>query len=53
MWGAGPGSPRGPCSPSLAAAALAKEGRREKAYVRALLRAERFARFLEARFRSR
>jgi hypothetical protein len=34
----------------LAAALLAKEGRREKAYVRAALRAGRLARSLEARF---
>lgn len=34
----------------LAAAVLAKEGRREKAYVRAALRAGRLSRVLEARF---
>ncbi len=37
----------------LALAVLAKEGRRERAHVRAMLRAGRFARFLEARFRAR
>jgi hypothetical protein len=37
----------------LAAAALAKEGRRERPYVRALLRAARFARFLRSRFGAR
>lgn len=34
----------------LAAAVLAKEGRRERDYVRAALRADHLARFLEARF---
>jgi len=34
----------------LAAAVLAKEGRRERSYVLAMLRAQRFARFLETRF---
>jgi hypothetical protein len=37
----------------LAAAVLAKEGRSERPYVLAMLRARRFARFLETRFRAR
>lgn len=37
----------------LARAVLAKEGRRERPYVLAMLRARRFARFLETRFRAR
>ena len=37
----------------LAAAVLGKEGRRERPYVLAMLRARRFARYLEARFGAR